>query len=81
MTIDCAKSQQEPEDLTGISESDNPGANSPIATIMVRIDDEEYCLEAAVVQDLVEEVLLGRDVPLCKHMVKCLPQEEQMDLL
>ena len=46
----------------------------------MKINDEEYCLEAAVVQDLVEEVLLGRDVPLCKHMVKCLPQEEQMGL-
>ena len=34
-----------------------------------------------VVQDLVEEVLLGRDVPLCKHMVKHLSQEEQMQLL
>ena len=53
----------------------------PLATINVKIDDEEYCLEAAVVQDLVEEVLLGRDVPLCKHLVKRLPQEEQMELL
>ena len=45
------------------------------------IDNEEYCVEAEVVQDLVEEVLLGRDVPLCKHMVKRLPREEQMGLL
>ena len=28
-----------------------------------------------------EEVLLGRDVPLCKHMVKLLPQDQQMGLL
>ena len=48
----------------------------PLATIKVKVDDKEYCLEAAVVQDLVEEVLLGRDVPLCKHQVKCLPWEE-----
>ena len=53
----------------------------PLATISVKIDNEEYCLEAAVVQDLVEEVLLGRYVPLCKHMVKHLPQNEQMELL
>ena len=53
----------------------------PLATITVKIDGEEYYLEAAVVQDLVEEALLGRDVPFCKHMVKCLLQEEQMELL
>ena len=53
----------------------------PLATIKVKVDDKEYCLEAAVVQDLVEEVLLGRDVPLCKHLVKRLPREEQMELL
>ena len=29
-------------------------------SIRVKIDDDEYCLEAGVVQDLVEEVLLGR---------------------
>ena len=38
-------------------------------------------MKAAVVQDLVEEVLLGRDVPLHKHMVKRLPRGEQMDLM
>ena len=32
-------------------------------------------------QDLAEEVLLGRDVPLHKHMVKRLPRGEQMELL
>ena len=38
-------------------------------------------MKAAIVQDLAEEVLLGRDVPLHKHMVKRLPKGEQMDLL
>ena len=38
-------------------------------------------MKAAIVQDLVEEVLLGRDVPPHKHMVKPLPRGEQMDLL
>ena len=54
---------------------------NPLATIKVKVDDKEYCLEAAIVQDLVEEVLLGRDVPLCKHLVKRLPREEQVELL
>ena len=38
-------------------------------------------MKAAIVQDLAEEVLLGRDVPLHKHMVKRLPKGEQMELL
>ena len=41
----------------------------PVAPITVKIDGSEYSLMVAVVQDLVEEVLLGRDVPLCKHML------------
>ena len=38
----------------------------------MKIDEEEYCVKVGIVQDLTEEVLLGRDVPLHKHMVKCL---------
>ena len=53
----------------------------PLAAINVKVDNQEYCLEAAVVQDLAAELLLGRDVPLCKHMVKSLPREEQVELL
>ena len=53
----------------------------PLAPIRVKFDGEEYCVKAAIVHDLVEEVLLGRDVPLHKHMVKRLPRREQMDLL
>ena len=53
----------------------------PLATISVKVDEQEYRLEAAVVQDLAEEVLLGRDVPLYKHMVKRLSQEEKVELL
>ena len=38
-------------------------------------------MKVAIVQDLAEKVLLGRDVSLHKHMVKRLPRGEQMDLL
>ena len=38
-------------------------------------------MKAAVVKDLAEEVLLGRYVPLHRHMVKCLSKTEQLDLL
>ena len=38
-------------------------------------------MKAAIVQDLAEEVLLGRDVPLHKHMVKRLSKEDQLELL
>ena len=38
-------------------------------------------MKAAIVQDLGEEALLGRDVPLHKHMVKRLPRGLQMELL
>ena len=44
-------------------------------------DEEEYCVKAAIVQDLAEDVLLGRDVPLHKLTVKHLPRGEQMELL
>ena len=45
------------------------------------MDGEEYQVKAAVVRDLSEEVLLGRDVPLHRHMVKCLSKTEHLDLL
>ena len=45
------------------------------------IDEEEYCMKATIVQDLAEEVPLGRVVPLHKHMVKCLSKGKQMELL
>ena len=53
----------------------------PLASVRVKLDNEEYQVNAAIVHDLAEEVLLGRDVPLHKHIVRCLPKEEQMDLL
>ena len=53
----------------------------PLAPVRVKIDNKEYCVKAAIVQDLAEEVLLGRDVPLHKHMVKRLFKEDQMELL
>ena len=36
----------------------------PLATVRVKFDGEEYNVKAPVVQDLAEEVLLGREVPL-----------------
>ena len=53
----------------------------PLPPFRVKIDGEEYCLKDAIVQNLASEVLLGRDVPLQKHIVKRLPKWEQMDLL
>ena len=52
-----------------------------LAPIRVKIEEEEYCVKATIVQDLAEVVLLGRDVPLHKYMVKCLPRGKQMELL
>ena len=53
----------------------------PLASMRIRFDNEEYCVEAAVVENLAEDVLLGQDVPLHKHMVKRLSKEEQLELL
>ncbi len=47
----------------------------------VTFDGEEYNVKAAVVQGLPEDVLLGRDVPLHKHIVKRLPKKDQVELL
>ena len=52
----------------------------PLAPVQVVFDGEQYRVKAAVV-GLPEDVLLGRDVPLHKHMVRRLPKEEQMELL
>ena len=49
-----------------------------VATINVKIGDEEYLLEAVVIPNPMEEVLLRRDIPLCKHQVRRLPWEEQI---
>ncbi len=53
----------------------------PLATVKVKFDGEEYTVKAAVVENLAEEVLLGRDVPLHRHIVKRLPKEEQVELI
>ncbi len=53
----------------------------PLAMVRVTFDGEEYLVRAAVVQGLPEDVHLGRDVPLHKHMVKRLSKNEQMELL
>ena len=48
----------------------------PLAPLRVKIDNEEYCVKASIVQDLAEEVLLEIDVPPHKHMVKRLSKED-----
>ena len=53
----------------------------PLAPVRVTFDGEEYNVKAAVVQGLPEDVLLGRDVPLHKHIVKRLPKKDQVELL
>jgi DNA-binding phage protein len=53
----------------------------PVARVKVKFDGEEYVVNAAAVQGLAEDVLLGRDVPLHKHMAHRLPRREQMELL
>ena len=53
----------------------------PLADVRMRFDEDEYYIRAAVVQDLAEEVLLGRDVLLHKHIVCQLPETDQMALL
>ena len=47
----------------------------------MKIDEEECCVKATIVQDHAEEVLLGRNVPLHKHMGKHLARGEHMELL
>ncbi len=53
----------------------------PLAPVRVTFDGEEYNVKAVVVQGLPEDVLLGRDVPLHKHIVKRLPKKDQVELL
>ena len=42
----------------------------PLAPVRVKIDEEEYCVKATNVQDHAEEILLGRDVQLHKHILE-----------
>ena len=53
----------------------------PLADVRIIFDKEEYLVEAAVVENLAEDVLLGQDIPLHKHMVKRLDRKEQLELL
>ena len=53
-----------------------PLAKYPLAPLRVEIDNKEYCVKAAIVQDLAEEVLLEIDVPLHKHIVKRLSKKD-----
>ena len=58
------------EETIAVTFANGASGKYPLAPIRVKIDEEEYCVKATIVQDLAEEVLLGRDVPLHKHLVK-----------
>lgn len=50
----------------------------PLADMTVMFNEDEHGIRAAVVPDLVGEVLLGRDVPLYNHIVYRLPNMDQI---
>ena len=51
-------------------------ARYPVARVTIKLDGEEYVLEVAVASDLPEDVLLGVDAPLMKHLAKCVGSQE-----
>ena len=53
----------------------------PFAKVTIELDGEFYEQEVAVAVDLPQEVLLGVDVPLMKHIARCLRKNEQQELL
>ena len=53
----------------------------PFAKVTIELDGEFYEREMAVAVDLPEEVLLGVDVPLMKHIARRLGKNEQKELL
>ena len=53
----------------------------PFAKVTIELDGEFYKQEVAVADDLPEEVLLGADMPLMKHITRCLRKSEQQELL
>ena len=48
----------------------------PVATVKIVLDREEYNREVPVAADLPEDVLLGVDVPLVRHILPRLSKEE-----
>ena len=49
----------------------------PVARVKIVLDGKEYNREIAVAADLSEDVLLGVDVPLVRHILPQLSEEEQ----
>ena len=56
-------------------------ATFPIAREQIEVDGEIYNVEAAVALHLPEDVLLGVDVPLTKHIARRLREDNKKELL
>ena len=69
------------EESISVTFGNGTSGEYPLATVKIAFDGEEYQVRAAVVQGLAEDVLLGRDVPLHRHIARRLPKEEQVELL
>ncbi|XP_019858603.1 PREDICTED: uncharacterized protein LOC109586823 [Amphimedon queenslandica] len=69
------------KEMIGVTFGNGTYGEYPLASVRITFDGEDYQVKAAVVQGLAEDVLLGRDVPLHKHMAKRLPKSEQIELL
>ena len=54
---------------------------NPVARVRIVLDGEEYDREVAVAAHLPENVLLGVDVPLVRHILPRLGEEEQQEAL
>ena len=52
-----------------------------MARVKIVLDGEKYNKEVAVAADLPEDVLLGIDVPLVRHILPRLSEEEQLEVL
>ena len=52
-------------------------ATFPIARVQIKVDGEIYNVEAAVTLHLPEDMLLGMDVPLMKHIARRLREDEK----
>ena len=61
--------------------SNRQRSSYPFAKVTIELDGEFYEGEVAVAVDLPEEVLLGVDVPLMKHIARHLRKSEQQELL
>ena len=58
------------EESISVTFGNGTSGEYPLATVKIAFDGEEYQVRAAVVQGLAEDVLLGRDVPLHRHIAR-----------